>query len=80
VKRHKGSKVSDFPAEFQRAFVAVRYFLGAREGELGAPLGAAPEAEAVARRLAHADRQKRAEALAAELGRVVRALDAGAVA
>ncbi|HEV8548943.1 MAG TPA: hypothetical protein VGQ57_07945 [Polyangiaceae bacterium] len=67
------------PAEFQRAFVAVRYFLGAREEELGAPLGSATEAQAVSRRLAQPDRQKRAEALAAELGRVVRALDAGTV-
>ncbi|HEX5100444.1 MAG TPA: hypothetical protein VFV94_13135 [Polyangiaceae bacterium] len=67
-----------FPADYQRAFVAMRYFLGAREAELAAPLGAAAsEAEAVAHRLTLADRQKRAEALAAEIGRVVRALDAG---
>jgi hypothetical protein len=69
----------EFPADYQRAFVAMRYFLGAREAELAAPLGAAPEAEAVARRLAQPDRQKRAEALAAEIGRVVRALDAGTI-
>ncbi len=68
-----------FPAEYQRAFVAMRYFLGAREEELGAPLGAGPEAEAVAKRLAQPDRQKRAEALAAEIGRVVRALDLGTI-
>ncbi len=67
----------EFPAEYQRAFVAMRYFLGARDAELGAPLGTAPEAEAVARRLSQPDRQKRAEALAAAIGRVVRALDAG---
>jgi len=68
----------DFPADYQRAFVAMRYFLGARDADLAAPLGsAAAEAEAVARRLAQPDRQKRAEALAAEIGRVVRALDAG---
>jgi hypothetical protein len=66
-----------FPAEYQRAFVAMRYFLGARDVDLAAPLGAAPEGDAVARRLAQPDRQKRAEALAAEVGRVVRALDAG---
>ncbi len=68
-----------FPPEFQRAFVATRYFLGAREEELGAPLGAGVEASAVAKRLQQSDRQKRAEALAAEIGRVVRALDAEAI-
>ena len=68
---------SAFPPDFQRAFVAMRYFLGARGAGLGAPLGAGPEAQAVERRLAQPDRQKRAEALAAEIGRVVRALDAG---
>lgn len=67
-----------FPGEYQRAFVAMRYFLGARNVDLVAPLGPAPEADTVARRLAQPDRQKRAEALAAEIGRVVRALDAGA--
>jgi len=68
----------ELPADYQRAFVAMRYFLGARDSDLAAPLGtAAAEAEAVARRLAQPDRQKRAEALAAEIGRVVRALDAG---
>jgi hypothetical protein len=67
-----------FPTEYQRAFVAMRYFLGARDLDLVAPLGTAPDGEAVARRLAQPDRQKRAEALAAEIGRVVRALDAGA--
>jgi hypothetical protein len=66
-----------FPSDFQRAFVAMRYFLGARDIELGAPLSAGPEALGVEKRLAQADRQKRAEALAAEIGRVVRALDAG---
>jgi len=66
-----------FPAEYQRAFVAMRYFLGARDVDLVAPLGSAPEGDAVARRLGQPDRQKRAEALAAEIGRVVRALDSG---
>jgi hypothetical protein len=70
-------RAPEFPAEYQRAFVAMRYFLGARDAELVAPLGTAPEGETVARRLAQPDRQKRAEALAAEIGRVVRALDAG---
>ena len=61
---------------FERAFVAVRYFLGAR-GELSLPLGSpSPAAEALAAALDDPDRQKRAEALAAELGHVVRALEA----
>jgi len=67
-----------FDPEFERAFVAVRYFLGARGGDLGAPLGeGAPEAAATSKRLANTDRQRRAEALAVEVGRVVRALELG---
>lgn len=66
-----------FSPEFQRAFVAVRYFLGARGEGLGAPLGDASTAAVTEKRLAHPDRERRAEALAAEIGRVVRALDAG---
>ncbi|HTQ07689.1 MAG TPA: hypothetical protein VMI54_27720 [Polyangiaceae bacterium] len=65
-----------FSPEFQRAFVAVRYFLGARGEELGAPLGDATAAAVTEQRLAHPDRERRAEALAAEIGRVVRALEA----
>jgi hypothetical protein len=65
-----------FPPEFQRAFVALRYFLGARGGDLAEPLGEATEGANVQRRLAHPDRERRAEALAAEIGRVVRALEA----
>ena len=65
-----------FSPEFQRAFVAVRYVLGARGEGLGAPLGDASTAAVTEKRLAHADRERRAEALAAEIGRVVRALDA----
>ena len=61
---------------FERAFVAMRYFLGAR-GELSAPLGSpAPAADALAGALDDPDRQKRAEVLAVELGHVVRALEA----
>ncbi len=65
-----------FSPEFQRAFVAVRYFLGARGAGLGAPLGEADAAKLTEKRLAHPDRERRAEALAAEVGRVVRALEA----
>ena len=61
---------------FERAFVAVRYFLGAR-GELAAPLDPpSAAAEALCAELEHPDRQKRAEVLAGELGQVVRALEA----
>ena len=67
---------SAFSPDFQRAFVAMRYFLGARGEGLGAPLGEAPAARTTEERLAHPDRERRAEALAAELGRVVRALEA----
>ena len=64
-------------AEFQRAFVAVRYFLGARGVDLAAPLGeTAVHGHHLAERLAHADRQRRAEVLASEVGNVVRALEA----
>ena len=70
------SASSPFTPEFQRAFVAMRYFLGARGEGLGAPLGDAPEATVTEERLAHPERERRAETLAAEIGRVVRALEA----
>ncbi|HVJ14774.1 MAG TPA: hypothetical protein VM686_05010 [Polyangiaceae bacterium] len=61
---------------FERAFVAVRYFLGAR-GELALPLDPpSPQAAGLAAELEAPDRQKRAEVLASELGQVVRALEA----
>jgi hypothetical protein len=61
---------------FERAFVAVSYFLGARS-ELALALEA-PSAQAatLAAELENADRQRRAEFLASELGHVVRALEA----
>jgi hypothetical protein len=66
-----------FDPEFERAFVAVRYFVGARGEDLAAPLGASsPTVVETLSRLRVEDRQRRAEALAAEVGRVVRALDA----
>jgi len=68
-----------FAPEFQRAFVAVRYFLGARGEGLSAPLGASPSSgEALEAKLAHPDRARRAEILASEVGLVVRALEARA--
>jgi uncharacterized heparinase superfamily protein len=68
---------SRFEPDFERAFVAMRYFVGARGDDLASPLGAQSTVvtETLAR-LRHDDRQRRAEALAVEVGRVVRALDA----
>jgi hypothetical protein len=61
---------------FERAFVAMRYFLGER-GELAEPLSPPSQAaSALAERLQDPDRQRRAETLAAELGHLVRALEA----
>jgi hypothetical protein len=68
-----------YEPDFQRAFVAVRYFLGARGQGLAAPLG--PDAAAglaLEQKLAHPDRTRRAEVLASEVGLVVRALEARA--
>lgn len=60
----------------ERAFVAVRYLLGGRGAELVRPLEAPePEVLAVVARLGHTERPARATALAAELGRVARALE-----
>ena len=60
---------------FERAFVAVRYFLGARS-ELAAPLGTPSEAaQTLELGLRDEDRKRRAEVLANELGNVVRALE-----
>ena len=68
-----------FEPHYQRAFVAVRYFLGARGDGLAAPLGSGASAGiALEQKLAHADRTRRAEVLASEVGLVVRALEARA--
>ncbi len=73
------SDPSPFGPEYQRAFVAVRYFLGARGEHLSAPLGArAAIGAALETKLAHPDRTRRAEVLASEIGLVVRALEARA--
>jgi hypothetical protein len=69
-----------FEPDFERAFVAMRYFVGARGDDLAAALGEqSPVVAEALTRLRHEDRQRRAEALAAEVGRVVRALDARAL-
>ena len=55
----------------------MRYFLGARGPELSEALpSVGSEARSVLARLEHQDRARRAEALALEVGQVVRALEA----
>ncbi|MBK8997080.1 MAG: hypothetical protein IPM35_15210 [Myxococcales bacterium] len=65
------------PEDFERAFVAVSYFLDQRGEALTAPLGGGGEA---ARRLAlalgHPERNARAVVLAREIARVAQALEA----
>ena len=66
--------------EFQCAFAAVSYLAGRRAGELLEPF-AAPhlEARALQSRLAHPERERRAEALARELSRLASSLEARAI-
>jgi hypothetical protein len=64
--------------DFQRTFLAMRYFFGARGAELAEPLGAVglhPAAAEVSSGLARAERAERARALATELGRLAASLD-----
>ena len=76
---HAAPPAPSFGPEYQRAFVAVRYFLGARGENLAAPLGeGASFGAALEAKLAHPDRTRRAEVLASEIGLVVRALEARA--
>jgi hypothetical protein len=61
---------------FERAFVAMRYFLGARGPDLAAPLGAPTRAaEELVTALQDENRARRAECLANEMGHVARALE-----
>jgi len=65
---------------FQRSFAAVSFMLGRSNAELLQPLGAPHEdARAFARRLAHPERERRAEVLARELARVCASLEAKAI-
>ncbi|HEY4105568.1 MAG TPA: hypothetical protein VGM44_16835 [Polyangiaceae bacterium] len=66
--------------DFQRAFVALSYVMGRRGDELLESLRSShDEAKAFTRRLAHPERERRAEILARELARVALALDARSV-
>jgi hypothetical protein len=70
--------ISARSADFQRAFVALRYFWGARDQALSEGfehVARAPAASDMAAQLAHPDRVQRAQALAAELARVAAALE-----
>jgi hypothetical protein len=66
--------------EFQCAFAAMSYLVGRRGDELLEPFPA-PErdARALQRRLAHPERERRAEALAGALGPVASALEARSI-
>lgn len=66
--------------DFQCAFAAVSYLAGRREAELLEPFSVPqPEARAFSSRLAHPERERRAEALARELARVANALEARSI-
>ena len=63
--------------DFQRAFAAMSYLVGRRDGELLEPFRAPhDEAHAVVRRLANPEREQRAEVLARELSRLALSLAA----
>jgi len=70
--------VSARSPDFQRAFVALRYFWGARGEALGAGFGSlsaqGPVADLLGA-LGHASREVRAQTLGAELGRLAADLD-----
>ncbi|MGC4091848.1 MAG: hypothetical protein QM756_28990 [Polyangiaceae bacterium] len=65
-------------AAFERAFVAVSYFVNRRGAELLEPLTEpSAAAQELAGRLSHDVREQRAQALAGELTRIIASLDAG---
>ena len=65
-------------ADFQRSFLAMRYYWGVRGEELAAPLQGVdlrPAAADALSSLGQAERSERARALGNELGRLAAALD-----
>lgn len=65
-------------SDFQRSFVAMRYFWGTRGPALADALeqvGVSPAAADALRGLCHPERAERAAALGSELGRLATALD-----
>ena len=66
--------------DFQCAFAAVSYVSGRRAGELLEAFSSPHlEARALQSRLAHPERERRAEALARELSRLASALEARSI-
>ena len=66
--------------EFQRGFVALSYVLGRRGPELLSSFVSPHEdARLLAQRLAHPERERRAELLARELARVALSLEARSI-
>jgi hypothetical protein len=66
--------------DFQRAFVALSYVAGRRDAELLQALSTThDEARLLAQRLAHPERERRAEVLARELSRVALVLEARSI-
>ena len=64
-------------SEFQRAFVAMSYMVGRRDSELLAPIRSpSDDVRALARRLSHPERERRAEVLARELAQLVSTIEA----
>jgi hypothetical protein len=75
---HSSVTISARSVGFQRAFLALRYYFGARGPNLAEPLaglGLSPACEETLQALCHAERGERAKGLAAELGRLATALD-----
>jgi hypothetical protein len=70
--------ISARSSDFQRAFLALRYFWGARGPALSEGLeliATHPAAADALAGLSHSERAERAKALGAELGRVAAALE-----
>jgi hypothetical protein len=75
---HGSATISVRSADFQRCFVAISYYFGARAAELTAALdgvGIAAAAADVVSSLGHAERPERARVLGAELGRLAQELE-----
>ncbi|MEZ4223442.1 MAG: hypothetical protein R3B13_21020 [Polyangiaceae bacterium] len=62
--------------DFARAYVAASYLLDRRDEALMADISPNQSAQSLVSRLGHDDRQARAQALAAELARISRAVEA----
>jgi hypothetical protein len=75
---HGSVTISARSPDFQRAFVALCYYFGARGEALSSGLGTLPAHATTTDllgALGHGERQVRAQALGAELGRLTAALE-----